>query len=72
MIIAPDCLEEITDLYFAEVPIIQNFEINNPAEGEFIKIIKLNKKEIREHLNKKRPQNIITKFAFLKILETKI
>jgi 8-oxo-dGTP pyrophosphatase MutT (NUDIX family) len=72
LIIAPDCLEEITDLYFAEVPIIQNFEINNSAEGEFIKIIKLNKKEIKEQLNKKRPQNIITKFAFLKILETKI
>ena len=33
LIIAPDCLEEITDLYFAEVPIIQNFEISNPAEG---------------------------------------
>ena len=72
LIIAPDCLEEITDLYFAEVPIIQNFEISNPAEGEFIKIIELNKKEIKEQLNKKRPQNIITKFAFLKILETKI
>jgi 8-oxo-dGTP pyrophosphatase MutT (NUDIX family) len=72
LIIAPDCLEEITDLYFAEVPIIQNFEINNSAEGEFIKIIKLNKKEIKEQLNKKRPQNIVTKIAFLKILETKI
>ena len=72
LIIAPDCLEEITDLYFAEVPIIQNFEISNPAEGEFIKIIKLNKKEIKELLNKERPQNIVTKIAFLKILETKI
>ena len=72
LIIAPDCLEEITDLYFAEVTIIHNFEIINPAEGEFIKIIKLNKKEIKELLNKKRPQNIVTKIAFLKILETKI
>ena len=72
LIIAPDCLEEITDLYFAEVPIIHNFEIINPAESEFIKIIKLNKKEIKELLNKKRPQNIVTKIAFLKILETKI
>jgi len=72
LIIAPDCLEEITDLYFAEVPLIHNFEINNPAEGEFIKIIKLSKKEIKELLNKKKPQNIVTKIAFLKILETKI
>lgn len=72
LIIAPDCLEEITDLYFAEVPIIHKFEIINPMEGEFIKIIKLSKKEIKELLSKKKPQNIVTKIAFLKILETKI
>ena len=44
LIIAPDCLEEITDLYIAEVPLIHNFEINNPFEGEFIQIVKLKKK----------------------------
>ena len=72
LIIAPDCLEEITDLYIAEVPLIHNFEINNPFEGEFIQIVKLKKNEIKELINKKKPQNIVTKIALMKILEIKI
>ena len=72
LIIAPDCLEEITDLYIAEVPLIHNFEINNPFEGEFIQIVKLKKNEIKELMNKKKPQNIVTKIALMKILEIKI
>ena len=33
LIIAPDCLEEITDIYLAEVPIINKFKIINDFEA---------------------------------------
>ncbi|MDG2165489.1 MAG: NUDIX hydrolase [Alphaproteobacteria bacterium] len=72
LIIAPDCLEEITEIYFAEVPIIKNFEINNPKEGEYIKIISLKKNEALELINKNNTQNLVTKYALLKIKEIKI
>jgi 8-oxo-dGTP pyrophosphatase MutT (NUDIX family) len=72
LIVAPDCLEEITDIYFAEVPIIKNFEINNPKEGEYIKIIPLKKNEVLELIKNNRTQNLVTKYALLKIKEIMI
>ena len=72
LIIAPDILEEITDIYLAYVPRITNFKIINPNEGEYIKIIPMKKKQILEILKTNRTQNIVTKYSFLKIKELKI
>ena len=72
LIIAPDILEEITDIYLAYVPRIKNFKIINPNEGEYIKIIPMKKKQILEILKTIKTQNIVTKYAFLKIKEIKI
>ena len=72
LIIAPDCLEEITDVYLAEVPVIKKFEINNPKEGEYIKIISLKKDKALELINKNSIQNLVTKYALLKIRDIKI
>ena len=69
---APDILEEITDIYLAYVPRITNFKIINPNEGEYIKIIPMKKKQILEILKTNKTQNIVTKYAFLKIKELKI
>ena len=72
LIVAPDILEEITDIYLANVPRITNFKIINPNEGEYIKIIPMKKKQILEILKTNKTQNIVTKYAFLKIKELKI
>ena len=72
LIVAPDILEEITDIYFAYVPKVTKFKIINPNEGEYIKIIPLKKKQILEILKTSKTQNIVTKYAFLKIKELKI
>ena len=72
LIIAPDCLEEVTDIFFAKVPKITNFEIVNLKEGENIKIIALNKKEVLKLATSKKIQNIVTKYSLLKILELRI
>ena len=72
LIIAPDILEEITEIYLAYVPRITNFKIINPNEGEYIKIIPMKKKQILEILKTNRTQNIVTKYSFLKIKELKI
>ena len=72
LIIAPDCLEEVTDIYFAKVPKITNFKIINLKEGENIKIIPLNKKEVLKLATSKKIQNIVTKYSLLKILELRI
>ena len=72
LIIAPDCLEEVTDIFFAKVPKITNFEIVNLKEGENIKIIALNKKEVLKLATSSKIQNIVTKYSLLKILNLKI
>jgi hypothetical protein len=72
LIIAPDCLEEITDIYFAKVPKITKFEIVNYKEGELIKIIPMKKKEVLKLTKSNKTQNIVTKYAFMKICELKI
>ena len=72
LIIAPDCLEEITDIYLAEVPIINKFKIINSEEGEYIDILPLKKKEVLDLIESKKTQNIVTKFALLKIRELKL
>ena len=72
LIIAPDILEEINDIYFAYVPKITKFKIINHNEGEYIKIIPMKKTQILDLLKKNKPQNIVTKYAFLKIKELKI
>ena len=72
LIIAPDCLEEITDIYFAKVPKITQFEIVNYKEGELIKIIPLKKKEVFKLAQSNKTQNIVTKYALMKICELKI
>ena len=72
LIIAPDCLEEITDIYFAKVPKITKFEIVNYKEGELIKIIPMKKKEVLKLAKSNKTQNIVTKYAFMKICELKI
>ena len=72
LIIAPDILEEISDIYFAYVPKITKFIIINHNEGEYIKIIPMKKTQILDLLKKNKPQNIVTKYAFLKIKELKI
>ena len=72
LIVAPDILEEITDIYFAYVPKVTKFKIINTNEGEYIKIIPLKKKQILEILKTSKTQNIVTKYAFLKIKELKI
>ncbi len=72
MIIAPDILEEMTDIYLAKVPEIKNFKISNPQEGEFIKIVPLKKNDIYKLLRSNKPQNIVTKYILFKIKELKI
>ena len=72
LIIAPDCLEEVTDIFFAIVPKIINFRIINTKEGEDIEIIPLNKKEVLKFAKSKKTQNIVTKYSLIKILELKI
>ena len=72
LIIAPDCLEEITHVYFAKVPKITKFEIVNYKEGEFIKIIPLKKTEVLMLTKSNKIQNIVTKYALLKICDLKI
>ena len=72
LIIAPDCLEEITDIYFAKVPKITQFEIVNYKEGESIKIIPLKKKEVLKLAHSYKTQNIVTKYALMKICDLKI
>jgi|TARA_X000000368_G_scaffold55291_1_gene39233 8-oxo-dGTP pyrophosphatase MutT (NUDIX family) len=72
LIIAPDILEEMTDIYLAKVPEIKNFKISNPQEGEFIKIIPLKKNDIDKLLKSNKPQNIVTKYILFKIKELKI
>ncbi len=72
LIIAPDCLEEVTDIFFAKVPKITNFEIINLKEGENIKIIPLSRKEVLKLAKSTKIQNIVTKYSLIKILELRI
>ena len=54
------------------MPIIKKFKIINTEEGEYIDILPLKKKEILDLIDSKKTQNIVTKFALLKIKELKL
>lgn len=54
------------------MPIINKFKIINTEEGEYIDILPLKKKEVLDLINSKKTQNIVTKFALLKIRELKL
>ena len=51
---------------------ITKFEIVNYKEGELIKIVPMKKKDVLKLAKSNKIQNIVTKYAFMKICELKI